>query len=176
MNEAVSGWAVGSLTVRARYSRGADFSGTCVYSDRKILVNLGRHLRYPYYMGTNLARASNRSASFEARRPLYSQSLSINRLTCGLLRAVSRSLPIITKPFPIPCTAEVIQSQLRPEANGENTTGAGSIGSNVQSCGSSPKLLPTWRVLVRCPSNPAQVGTAVTTASENDMSRLSCRL
>lgn len=56
-DEVLAGWAVGTVTVRVRYSRGADFSGTCVYSDRRIYVNLGRHLTYPYAMGTHLARA-----------------------------------------------------------------------------------------------------------------------
>ncbi|MCH8805151.1 MAG: hypothetical protein IH986_03580 [Planctomycetes bacterium] len=45
------------LTVRVRYSRGADFSGTCYYRDARIFVNLGRHNRYPYAMGTHLAKA-----------------------------------------------------------------------------------------------------------------------
>ncbi len=45
------------LTVRVRYSRGADFSGTCNYAARRILVNLGRHVRYPYLLGTQIARS-----------------------------------------------------------------------------------------------------------------------
>lgn len=50
------------LTVRVRYSRGADFSGTCFYRDSRIFINLGRHNRYPYWLGTHLARArSNRT-------------------------------------------------------------------------------------------------------------------
>ena len=50
------------LTVRVRYSRGADFSGTCFYRDSRIFINLGRHNRYPYSLGTHLARArSNRT-------------------------------------------------------------------------------------------------------------------
>lgn len=53
----MAGWAVGSITLRVRYSRGADFSGSCYYADRRIFVNLGRHLRYPYWMETHLARA-----------------------------------------------------------------------------------------------------------------------
>ena len=53
------GWAVGRLTVRVRYSRGADFSGTCIYSDRRIYINLGRHLTYPYRMATHIARAKS---------------------------------------------------------------------------------------------------------------------
>lgn len=45
------------LTVRVRYSRGADFSGTCYYREARILVNIGRRNRYPYAMGTNIAKA-----------------------------------------------------------------------------------------------------------------------
>ena len=55
--DALTGWTVGLITLRVRYSRGADFSGTCFYADRRIFVNLGRHLAYPYRMYTNLARA-----------------------------------------------------------------------------------------------------------------------
>lgn len=54
--EGMAGWAVGTVTLRVRYSRGADFSGTCFYTDRRIYINLGRHLVYPYSMATNLAR------------------------------------------------------------------------------------------------------------------------
>ena len=50
------------LTVRIRYSRGADFSGACYYRGHRIFINLGRHNRYPYRLGTNIARArSNRT-------------------------------------------------------------------------------------------------------------------
>jgi len=50
------------LTVRVRYSRGADFSGTCQYAKGRIFVNLGRHVTYPYLLGTHIARAqSNRT-------------------------------------------------------------------------------------------------------------------
>ena len=73
ISEAVSGWAVGGLTVRVRYSRGADFSGTCIYSERKILINLGRHLKYPYRMGTNLAKA--RTIGRRWYKPTYTVEL-----------------------------------------------------------------------------------------------------
>jgi len=56
-NAGVSGWAVGTLKLYVRYSRGADFSGTCMYASRRIYVNLGRHVTYPYRMQTLLARA-----------------------------------------------------------------------------------------------------------------------
>ena len=47
------------LRVSVRYSRGADFSGTCYYREARIFVNLGKHLGYPYLMGTNVARAQS---------------------------------------------------------------------------------------------------------------------
>jgi hypothetical protein len=50
------------LKVHVRPSRGADFSGTCFYRDARLFVNLGPHNRYPYAVGTHLARArSNRT-------------------------------------------------------------------------------------------------------------------
>jgi hypothetical protein len=50
------------LSVSVRYSRGADFSGTCFYRDARIFVNLGRYVCYPYSLGTQIARAqSNRT-------------------------------------------------------------------------------------------------------------------
>lgn len=54
-------WACRELTVLIRYSRGADFSGTCFYGKRRVHINIGRHVRYPYAMSTYLAKAkSNR--------------------------------------------------------------------------------------------------------------------
>jgi len=47
------------LVVRVRYSRGADFSGTCFYGQARIFVNLGRHVRYPYYLWTHIARSQS---------------------------------------------------------------------------------------------------------------------
>jgi hypothetical protein len=50
------------LVVRVRYSRGADFSGTCYYTHARIFVNLGRCNAYPYLLGTQVARSqSNRT-------------------------------------------------------------------------------------------------------------------
>jgi hypothetical protein len=45
------------LAVRVRYSRGADFSGTCYYNEGRIFVNLGRHVQFPYLLSTHIARA-----------------------------------------------------------------------------------------------------------------------
>ncbi len=66
-------WSVGRITVRVRYSRGADFSGTCFYADKRIFINIGRHLRYPYRMDTNIARAKTRGSVW--LRPLFSIEL-----------------------------------------------------------------------------------------------------
>lgn len=50
------------LRVSVRPSRGADFSGACYYRDARIFVNLGDHVRFPYALGTHIARArSNRT-------------------------------------------------------------------------------------------------------------------
>ena len=67
--ESLNGWNLGSLIVRVRYSRGADFSGTCIYADRRIYINLGRHLAYPYRMKTNLAKVQTTRRGW--RRPVY---------------------------------------------------------------------------------------------------------
>ncbi len=50
------------LTVRVRYSRGAEFSGTCYYATARLFINIGRRNQYPYLLGTHIARAkSNRT-------------------------------------------------------------------------------------------------------------------
>ena len=53
---AVADWPIEQLMVRVRWSRGSDFSGTCIYRTHRIYINLGRHLRYPYRMETYCAR------------------------------------------------------------------------------------------------------------------------
>ncbi|MFQ5502910.1 MAG: hypothetical protein ACE5EQ_11535 [Phycisphaerae bacterium] len=59
---AIAGWPNEGLRVCVRYSRGADFSGSCYYDSNTIYVNLGRHNRYPYRMQTHIARPeSNRT-------------------------------------------------------------------------------------------------------------------
>ncbi len=72
-SEALVGWSVGTITLRVRYSRVADFSGTCFYTDGRIYVNLGRHLVYPYQMQTNLARA--KTVGRRWYKPLYTLEL-----------------------------------------------------------------------------------------------------
>jgi len=56
---AVDGWPREGLVVFVRYSRGADFSGTCHYRDGRIYINLGRHNRYPYLINTHVAKAES---------------------------------------------------------------------------------------------------------------------
>lgn len=63
------GWAVGNVTVRVRYSRGADFSGACYYADQRIFINLGGHVRYPYRMNSHIARTQTVGRRWI--RPLY---------------------------------------------------------------------------------------------------------
>lgn len=57
-------WNCGQLTVLIRNSRGADFSGTCFYAKRRIHVNLGPHVRYPYRMSTYVAPARSTRRSW----------------------------------------------------------------------------------------------------------------
>ncbi len=71
---AVDGWRLDGVTVRVRYSRGADFSGSCYYATGRIFVNLGRHLSYPYEMGTSLARAQTQGRRWW--KPIYTISLA----------------------------------------------------------------------------------------------------
>ncbi len=72
--EAIRFWRTGRLVVRVRYSRGADFSGSCYYCEGRILINLGRHLEYPYQMGTHIARAvSDRKRWW---KPIYTLELA----------------------------------------------------------------------------------------------------
>ncbi len=68
-HEAAVPWSLGRITLRVRYSRGADFSGTCFYANRRIYVNLGRHLVYPYRLHTNLART--RTVGRQWYKPVY---------------------------------------------------------------------------------------------------------
>jgi len=50
-------WPHDRLKVTVRYSRGAEFSGTCHYGTHRIYVNIGRRNRYPYPIRTHIARA-----------------------------------------------------------------------------------------------------------------------
>ena len=72
--DAVRPWRTGRLTVRVRHSRGADYSGTCYYREGRIFVNLGRHLRFPYRMGTRLARAVDSRDGWW--KPIYTLDLA----------------------------------------------------------------------------------------------------
>lgn len=54
---ALEGWPHERLRVFVRYSRGAEFSGSCFYRDGRIYVNLGQKNRYPFRIETCIARA-----------------------------------------------------------------------------------------------------------------------
>jgi hypothetical protein len=69
--DGLAGWSVGKITLRVRFSRGADFSGTCFYADKRVFINLGRHLKYPYRMHTNLGKVKQ-IGERRWRRPMYS--------------------------------------------------------------------------------------------------------
>lgn len=73
VHEAADGWATGPMTVRVRFSRSADFSGTCFYATQRIFINVGRHLRFPYQMGTHVARA--RTVGRRWYKPVYALTL-----------------------------------------------------------------------------------------------------
>ncbi|MBL8878420.1 MAG: hypothetical protein JNG88_04800 [Phycisphaerales bacterium] len=49
------------LTVRVRYSRSSEFSGSCYYRDSRIFINLGRKNKYPYRLYVHLAKAQSNS-------------------------------------------------------------------------------------------------------------------
>lgn len=46
------------LVVRVRYSRGADFSGSCYYASARLFINIGRRLKFPYALATHVARST----------------------------------------------------------------------------------------------------------------------
>lgn len=72
--QATATWRLGGAVVRVRYSRGADFSGSCYYGSGRIFVNIGRHVVYPYRMGTHIART--RSNARHWWKPIYTIELN----------------------------------------------------------------------------------------------------
>ncbi len=72
--EAANPYPIDDLTINVRYSRGADFSGTCYYATGRLFVNLGRHLEYPYTMATYIARTISNEKSWT--KPLYTITLA----------------------------------------------------------------------------------------------------
>jgi hypothetical protein len=74
IHDAIEGWPSDKLIVRVRYSRGAEFSGTCYYGSNRIFVNLGRQNKYPYRLLTHIARPrANRTHWW---RELYSVDIA----------------------------------------------------------------------------------------------------
>ncbi len=56
----IDGWPHDGLAVFVRYSRSADFSGACYYNSGRLLINIGRHVGYPYRIAARIARAKTR--------------------------------------------------------------------------------------------------------------------
>lgn len=74
MLDAIAGWPHERLLVRVRYSRGAEFSGSCYYQSNRIFINLGQSNKYPYKLLTHIARPrSNRTHWW---RELYSVDIA----------------------------------------------------------------------------------------------------
>ena len=74
IHDAIDMWPSEKLIVRVRYSRGAEFSGTCYYASNRIFVNLGRQNKYPYRLLTHIARPrANRTHWW---RELYSVDIA----------------------------------------------------------------------------------------------------
>jgi hypothetical protein len=71
---AIDGWPHEGLSVWVRHSRGADFSGACHYASRRIYVNIGQNIDYPYLLRTHIARAQSNPHGWS--RALYSLALS----------------------------------------------------------------------------------------------------
>lgn len=67
-------WRHDRLTVRVRYSRRTPFSGACCYRSSRIFVNIGPRNRYPFTLGTYVARA--RSYGSHWRREVYRLTLA----------------------------------------------------------------------------------------------------
>ena len=71
---AIDGWPFEGVQVSVRYSRGADFSGTCYYQSDRIYVNLGRDNQYPYRIQTHIARPQSNQTHWW--RELYAVDLA----------------------------------------------------------------------------------------------------
>jgi hypothetical protein len=74
MLTAAEGWPLTRLRVHVRYSRGADYSGTCYYRQSIIYINLGRDLVYPYRLGTSVAPAKSNARHWW--KPVYTLELA----------------------------------------------------------------------------------------------------
>ncbi len=66
---AVAAWPHQGLEVTVRYSRRAEFSGTCYYQSGRIYINVGRHNQYPYLIRTAIAKAQSDTRCW--RREIY---------------------------------------------------------------------------------------------------------
>ena len=67
----IEGWPQAGVRVFVRYSRSADFSGACYYNSGRLLINIGRHVRYPYRIAARIAPAKTRGRYFDQLRKHY---------------------------------------------------------------------------------------------------------
>jgi hypothetical protein len=72
--ESMAGWPLDKLTVWVRYTRGADYSGTCYDGEGRIYVNVGRHVAFPYRIHTHIARSV--TAKRHWIKPVYTVELA----------------------------------------------------------------------------------------------------
>lgn len=70
----IDGWQHDEVAAAVRYSRGAEFSGSCRYVPPRIYVNIGRHNRYPYLLKTHIAPARSNDRCWW--RELYTLELA----------------------------------------------------------------------------------------------------
>lgn len=71
--ESIRTWPSDGIDVSVRFSRGAEFSGSCHYSPPRIYINLGRDNEYPYLIRTHIARANSNARCWW--RELYTVEL-----------------------------------------------------------------------------------------------------
>ena len=67
--EGMAGWPLDGLSAWVRYTRGADYSGTCFTNEGRIYINIGRRLAYPYRIGTHIAPAVSHARSWS--KPIF---------------------------------------------------------------------------------------------------------
>ena len=97
---AAEGWPHERLRVAVRYSRGAEYSGTCYYRDARIYINLGRHNCYPRKILTHVAPARSRpdgwsreAFSVEVNDPYeLVQFVFVHELYHWLIRCAGRNM------------------------------------------------------------------------------------
>ena len=130
--DAIRPWRTGHLRVFVRYSRGADYSGTCYTGEGRILVNLGRHLTLP------LPHEHAPGPVRHARRPLVETDLHPRTGGCLSSRAgrvPARVLPPARAPGPAQPAAEGVHVRpVRGRGSWSTSTGRPCGTGRATSC------------------------------------------